>query len=165
MKQTIKAGQLTMCVDSMGAEIISLKKGDKDIIWWGDAEYWGEHCPTLFPCIGGNSGGVLRLGGKEYNLKKHGFAKGMEFTLEEATEHSLTYMLGPTEETLQAYPFAFRFFITYELEGDTLHALTLHWYCPTSMLPTACTAICASPRWTACRAHTRSPTDWPNPRR
>lgn len=96
MKQTIKAGQLTMCVDSMGAEIISLKKGDKDIIWWGDAEYWGEHCPTLFPCIGGNSGGVLRLGGKEYNLKKHGFAKGMEFTLEEATEHSLTYMLGPT---------------------------------------------------------------------
>ena len=42
MKQTIKAGQLTMCVDSMGAEIISLKKGDKDIIWWGDAEYWGE---------------------------------------------------------------------------------------------------------------------------
>lgn len=121
MKQTIKAGQLTMCVDSMGAEIISLKKGDKDIIWWGDAEYWGEHCPTLFPCIGGNSGGVLRLGGKEYNLKKHGFAKGMEFTLEEATEHSLTYSLGPTEETLQAYPFAFRFFITYELEGDTLH--------------------------------------------
>ena len=85
MKQTIKAGQLIMCVDSMGAEIISLKKGDKDIIWWGDAEYWGEHCPTLFPCIGGNSGGVLRLGGKEYNLKKHGFAKGMEFTLEEAT--------------------------------------------------------------------------------
>lgn len=94
MKQTIKAGQLTMCVDSMGAEIISLKKGDKDIIWWGDAEYWGEHCPTLFPCIGGNSRGVLRLGGKEYNLKKHGFAKGMEFTLEEATEHSLTYSLA-----------------------------------------------------------------------
>ena len=106
MKQTIKNGQLALCVDSKGAEITSLTSDGKDIIWWGDAEYWGEHCPTLFPCIGGNSGGVLRLGGKEFPLRKHGFAKCMEFVLEEATEDSLTYSLTQTSETLKAFPFA-----------------------------------------------------------
>lgn len=121
MKQTIKNGLLTLCVDSMGAEITSLTRDGQDIIWWGDAEYWGEHCPTLFPCIGGNSGGVLRLGGKEFPLRKHGFAKCMEFTLDEATEDSLTYSLTSTQETMQAFPYAFRFSITYRLEANTLH--------------------------------------------
>lgn len=121
MKYTIKNGRLALCVDTKGAEITSLTCDGKDIIWWGDAEYWGEHCPTLFPCIGGNSGGVLRLGGKEFPLRKHGFAKCMEFTLEEATEDSLTYSLTHTEDTLKAFPFAFRFSITYHLDASTLH--------------------------------------------
>lgn len=121
MEHTIKNGQLTLCVDSKGAEITSLTSGGKDIIWRGDTEYWGEHCPTLFPCIGGNSGGVLRLGGKEFPLRKHGFAKCMEFTLEEATGESLTYSLTQTGDTLKSFPYAFRFSITYRLEGGILH--------------------------------------------
>ena len=121
MKQTISNGLLALCADSHGAEITSLTRDGKDIIWWGDTQYWGEHCPTLFPCIGGNSGGVIRLDGREYPLAKHGFAKRMDFTLEEATEDTLTYSLDPTEETMRAFPFAFRLTITYRLEASTLH--------------------------------------------
>ncbi len=120
MKQTISNGELTLCVDSMGAEITSLTRNGKDIIWWGDKTYWGEHCPTLFPCIGGNSEGVLRLEGKEYPLKKHGFAKEMEFRLDEATEDSLTYSIGQSEDTLKAFPYHFQFAITYKLTGNSL---------------------------------------------
>lgn len=124
MKQTIRNGKLTLCVDSLGAEVTSLSMDGKEIIWWGDKAYWGEHSPTLFPCIGGNSEGVIRLDGKEYPLKKHGFAKGMEFRLDEATEDSLTYSLEATEDTLRAFPFHFHFAITYTLKADTLQ---VHW--------------------------------------
>ena len=120
MKQTIQNGVLTLCTDSRGAEVISLKKNQEEIIWWGDSEYWEEHSPTLFPCIGGNSGGVLRLDGQEYALRKHGFAKIMEFQQEEVTQDSVTYMLRATDETLAAFPFQFRFSIRYRLEGNTL---------------------------------------------
>lgn len=120
MKQTIKNEVLTLCTDSIGAEVISLKKNGEEIIWWGDNEYWEEHSPTLFPCIGGNSEGVLRLDGQEYPLRKHGFAKLMEFEQKEVTSQSVTYVLRPTEETMAAFPFDFLFTIQYQLEGNTL---------------------------------------------
>lgn len=120
MNSTISNGRLTLVVNSLGAEITSLKRGEREIIWCGDKKYWGEHCPTLFPCIGGNSDGVLRLDGKEYPLRKHGFAKCMEFQLEESAPTSLTYSLSPTADTLQAFPFHFRFLINYSIEGNDL---------------------------------------------
>ena len=79
MTYTLKNENLTVIINSLGAEVVSVKDRNGRELWWnGDPAFWKGHSPILFPACGGLWNGKYSLNGKEYNMPKHGFAKGME---------------------------------------------------------------------------------------
>ena len=65
---------LTIRINSKGAELNSMKSGEKEFIWNGNPEFWGKHSPVLFPIVGSLKNNVYSYQDKEYSLKRHGFA-------------------------------------------------------------------------------------------
>ena len=53
-------------------------------------------------------------------MGRHGFAKRSEFTVLTAGKDHVTLHIEDTEESRKIYPFAFRFDVSYVLEGNTL---------------------------------------------
>lgn len=117
MTHTIGNGQLKITIESLGAELISVEHGGKERVWQNPTGEWAGHGPLLFP-VCGHCG--LRLGGKDYPIKAHGFAKRMEFTLVEKSEESLAFEIAANEETKAVYPFDFVFRVTYRISGSEL---------------------------------------------
>lgn len=53
MLYTLTNGTYTAQVDSLGAQLVSLKGPDGfEALWTGKPEYWREHAPVLFPIVG-----------------------------------------------------------------------------------------------------------------
>ena len=53
MVHTIENEQLTLSVDSMGAQMMHICSRDgREYLWQGDPAYWPDRAPTLFPFIG-----------------------------------------------------------------------------------------------------------------
>lgn len=114
--------QLRICVDTMGAELKSLKKRETDTeyLWDAKPEYWKRTSPVLFPIVGSLNKGIYRYDGKEYPLSQHGFARDMEFELLQQTGDELKFVLRSNEETRAKYPFDFELELGYRLDGDDL---------------------------------------------
>jgi len=117
---TIKNEYLTAQFKEVGAELKRLTDGKTDYIWQGDEKYWAGSCPNLFPICSGLINDQYTLGGKTYELKKHGFARFCEFQVEEKKENEVTFLLTANEETLKQYPYQFELRIIYKLEGKKL---------------------------------------------
>lgn len=122
MLHTLKGQQLTIQVESKGAELKSMKDNDNDreYMWSSDAKYWGKISPILFPFVGASKNGAYSYGGKTYEMSRHGFARDMEFELTEQTENTLVFALEDCETTRENYPFLFRLEIEYQIEGKSL---------------------------------------------
>ena len=121
MTYELKNDFLALQVSSRGAEITSMYASDgRQIIWHGDSRYWERHAPLLFPCVGGNWEGIIRVDGIQYPLCKHGFVQDMEFSLIQSTAESLSLAVTDTPETLKSFPFPFRLIVTYTLCGSRL---------------------------------------------
>ena len=118
MITTLSNECLKVTIDSLGAEIQSINKGGKELIWEGDPKFWTGHSPVLFPICGGLKDDKFLYDGKEYNLPKHGFAKTKEFKLESATNEKAVYLLCSDEETLKVYPFRFELKVIYTLDKN-----------------------------------------------
>lgn len=118
----ISNGVLTAQIGEQGAELASLRRLDFDheFIWNADARYWGRHAPILFPIVGKVWDGHYRVGGKEYSLPQHGFARDMEFTVLCRQPDSVALALQSTPQTLEKYPFPFRLEVVYRLEDNKL---------------------------------------------
>ena len=53
MYYTLKNDKISLSVDTLGAQMISLKSADGvEYLWQGDPQYWGDQAPNLFPFIG-----------------------------------------------------------------------------------------------------------------
>ncbi len=52
--------KITIQIDSMGAELKSLKRVDTgtEYMWEGDPAYWKRTSPVLFPLVGGLKDGI-----------------------------------------------------------------------------------------------------------
>lgn len=121
MTYELKNDSLALQVNSRGAEITSMQASDgRQIIWHGDPRYWERHAPLLFPCVGGNWEGNIRVDGTIFPLCKHGFVQDMEFSLVQNTAESLSLAVTDTPETLKSFPFPFRLIVTYTLCGSQL---------------------------------------------
>ena len=59
--------------------MLSLKCGGREYMWTGDAAYWNRHAPILFPAVGKPFENTIRIDGKAYTMKQHGFARDSEF--------------------------------------------------------------------------------------
>lgn len=121
MVTTIKSNGITAKIDSLGAQLKSIQNGDGvEYLWQGDPKYWGGQAPVLFPIVGALRDGKTEIEGNVYEMKRHGFARGMEFTLVEQQENKTVFSLRASEETRKRYPFDFELRIVYSVENGRL---------------------------------------------
>ena len=121
MNYTISDGKCTLTVSSRGAELISAKFGDFELIWQDKDLLWPKHSPVLFPICGRLKNQRYTLSGKEYEMPVHGFVTASEFSLAEKSDTKLTLKLRENEETKSFFPFDFDFVAEYELSGGKIY--------------------------------------------
>ena len=118
---TITSGALTARINPLGAELSSLIDADgRELMTAADPSHWQGRAPILFPIVGRLNGDVLRVDGREYPMKQHGFARRSMFRVVAATDDSAVFELTDSAATRAAYPFAFRFVVTYTVAAATL---------------------------------------------
>lgn len=121
MRFTIQNPYLTVEVDSLGAQLASIRTPDEtEYLWQGDPRIWARRAPLLFPLVGRLREERYLLDGAPYSIPIHGFARNMEFTLVQHSSSSLSLRLTDTEETRRAYPFSFALTVTYTLAENRL---------------------------------------------
>lgn len=119
MQFELKRDNLRAAARTLGGELVSLKDGKgQEYIWEGDPAFWSGQNPVLFPIVGSLKDGKVDIGGKSYEMGRHGFARGMEFTPVERGEDFITLELRENEETLTRYPFSFSLKVTHRLLED-----------------------------------------------
>ncbi len=122
----IASATLAASFSSLGAELQSVTDAaGREYMTNADPAYWTGHAPLLFPIVGRLNGDVLRVNGREYPMKQHGFARKAEWEIIDAGEDAVTFRLGDSEETRAAYPFAFSIVAHYRLEDARLSSLII----------------------------------------
>ncbi len=120
---TLKNKHITANIDTLGAQLISVvSSSGYEFIWQG--KIWPKHAPVLFPICGMLKDGKYLYRGKEYSIKKHGFANTSEFKVLEQTDTSVVMSMEPDEQTREMYPFDFRLTAKFEIAENKL-GLTL----------------------------------------
>ncbi|WP_321970745.1 aldose 1-epimerase family protein [Paratractidigestivibacter sp.] len=117
---TICAKGLSATIDSMGAQLMSLKVGDAEYLWQGDPEFWARRAPVLFPIVGCLRGDESVSERGPVHLKRHGIARLYDHRLVDSGESSVTYELTSNNETRAAFPFDFKLNMTYSVDGTSL---------------------------------------------
>ena len=120
MNYSVKNQYMEISADTLGAQLMSIRADGREYLWQGDAKYWSDRSPLLFPFIGRLWNKQYAFGGNTYSLPIHGFAASLEFTAQ-VSDSALTMVLESSEETLKYYPFPFLLTVTFALEGKTLH--------------------------------------------
>jgi galactose mutarotase-like enzyme len=122
MNYNLENESLRISVNTLGAELQSIiwKGKDIELLWQGDAAFWHRRAPVLFPTVGKLGGNRYRMGGREYPLPQHGFARDMEFEIREAGADHLRLLLRDSKETMARFPCRFEMEIAYGLEGPAV---------------------------------------------
>ncbi len=118
---TISNEFLTATFSEIGAELKSLKCGDKELIWYGDPKFWTGSSPVLFPICSGLKDDEFIYNGKTYTMQKHGFARRAKFDVEAVDKNSATFLLSSDNCPQENYPFEYEFRITYTLIGKKVN--------------------------------------------
>ena len=117
---SISSNSLTASVDTMGAQLMSLRKGESEYLWQGDANWWPRRAPILFPIVGVLKDGKAESAEGTVSLARHGLARLNQFEVVEKSDSSVTLQLKSTEETRESYPYDFELRLIFSLDGDTL---------------------------------------------
>lgn len=128
MEYILENDKLKVTVNSLGAEVTSVidKTTGKELVWEGDARFWGGHGPILFPACGGLWNGEYTLGGKTYSMPKHGVVRRMDWELHDKDDDDesgcgwIVMRTSSNDEINVVYPFDFELLISYELNGTEL---------------------------------------------
>lgn len=119
MEITLRRGALTARVETMGGELVSLRDGtDMEYIWEGDPVYWSGRNPVLFPIVGKLKDGRVKIGGTDYEMAQHGFARRKEFAVAEQGADYVVFELREDADTLHQYPFPFSLRVHHQLTED-----------------------------------------------
>lgn len=120
--ESLENDLVKITVNPKGAELTSLydKTSGTEYMWSGDAAFWGKHSPVLFPVVGTLKDNSYFYEGKKYELGRHGFARDRIFTVNREQKDRLTFTLVSDENSLQKFPFLFRFEILYQLQDKEL---------------------------------------------
>ena len=121
MKLTISNQSLCLQVETLGAEMTSIRSADgTEYLWQGDPKYWPNQAPNLFPFIGRLSNGKYQYEGTPYSMRIHGFAAVSEFVPVVQEEDRLVLELRDNAQTYSQYPVHFVYRITYELHNNVI---------------------------------------------
>lgn len=116
MELTLRRDGLTAKVDTMGGELVSFRdRRDVEYIWSGDPAYWSGRNPVLFPIVGALQDGKVEIGGRTFEMARHGFARRSEFAVAGQGEDFVEFELRESGETLRQYPFPFSLRVRHEL--------------------------------------------------
>lgn len=118
--EKITNGIITAEIDTLGGQLVSLKKNNVEYMWQRDAEYWSGCAPILFPVVGRLRNGILTIKGKDYPMPKHGFARDSVMTVVNKNEKSVKFKLKSSDETKKLYPWDFEFTVEFALEENVL---------------------------------------------
>ena len=117
---SISSNSLTASIDTMGAQLMSLRKGESEYLWQGDSNWWPRRAPILFPIVGVLKDGEAESAEGTISLARHGLARLNEFEVVEQSTSSVTLQLKSTEETRKAYPYDFELKLIFSVADDTL---------------------------------------------
>ena len=117
---SISSNSLIASIDTMGAQLMSLRKGESEYLWQGDSNWWPRRAPILFPIVGVLKDGEAESAEGTISLARHGLARLNQFEVVEQSASSVTLQLKSTEETLKAYPYDFELKLIFSVAGDTL---------------------------------------------
>lgn len=117
---SISSNSLTASIDTMGAQLMNLRKGESEYLWQGDSNWWPRRAPILFPIVGVLKDSKAESAEGTISLARHGLARLNQFEVVEQSPSSVTLQLKSTEETRKAYPYDFELRLIFSLDGDTL---------------------------------------------
>lgn len=117
---SISNGFLTASIDTMGAQLMSLRKGESEYLWQGDSNWWPRRAPILFPIVGVLKDSKAESAEGTISLSRHGLARLNLFEVVEQSTSSVTLQLKSTEETRTSYPYDFELKLIFSVAGDTL---------------------------------------------
>lgn len=113
-------GILHVSVDSLGAQLSSLRDAAGDELLWQGGQVWSGRAPVLFPIVGRMPDDELQHGGVRYQIGQHGFARHSEFSVRRNGDSELVFTLQDSEQTRTHFPFGFRLEIAFTLVVSTL---------------------------------------------
>ena len=117
---TLCSSQLTVEIAHIGAELQTLRDAqDREYLHDGSS-FWSGRAPLLFPIVGALKDNRHPVGGADYELPKHGFARHSTFDVIEATPETAVFRLGDSQGSRAHYPYGFRLDVAYELSGARL---------------------------------------------
>lgn len=117
----IKNDKLSVGINTYGSELMYISSSNgTEFLWNGNKEVWSYRAPVLFPICGGLKDDKYTFDGKEYTLKKHGFARKSEFAGTRISDTKAEFVLKSSKETMEVFPFEFRLKICFGLSGNKL---------------------------------------------
>lgn len=118
----IENDEVLVRIEEKGAELQSIfgKFNQLEYLWNGDPAWWAKRSPVLFPIIGTLRHDRYFYKGISYTMGRHGFAREMNFAIQEQKQDSIQFLLNDNEQTRNIYPFSFGFTINYSLKGRNL---------------------------------------------
>ena len=117
----IASGVLTAAINPLGAELSSLTDAaGRELMTDADPAFWAGRAPVLFPVVGKPAGEVIRVDGRDYPMKQHGFARRLPFAVVAAEPARAVFVLTDSGATWTHYPFAFRLEVAFSLRDTTL---------------------------------------------
>lgn len=125
MLYTIKSKNLTVTIDSIGAELKSIVFDNEERLHDSNPKYWGRSAPILFPNIGKFKNDITNIKGIDYKLPKHGFLRDTKMEVINQEESSINFYLKSNEQTKKVYPFDFELLIKYTLINNRLESSIL----------------------------------------
>ncbi len=121
----LQSGNASAELSLTGAEPLSWRLGDRDLLWHGDPAHWEWRAPLLFPVVGASAGDVIRVGHQDYPMPRHGFARDSLFTIRERTKDSARFQLKESHKTWTHYPFRFVLDVTAVITEGKLYGFGL----------------------------------------
>ena len=120
----IQNDQICVTVDTLGAQLMSIRSAEGiEYLWQGDAKYWSDRAPILFPFIGRLTKNSYQYKGKQYAMEIHGFANKMDFEPVEQGCDYLVLELKSTMVTITRYPFDFTLRVIYALNRNKIEVV------------------------------------------
>ena len=118
MIYSISDGDLSVRINSYGAETVSVIYKGKERLWQNENGSWAGFSPVLFPVCGRTA---VVVGGKKYDTGFHGFARKREFTAVKIDGKTVRFDLFSDVSTKDIFPFDFVFSIAYSVSGNRLN--------------------------------------------